>query len=118
MLVCSPEGEPHSSPEEPVISTGPTVTGHIEGKAEKKKYNWKHGSKSPVRCSFWLTTRSLELQVTMNQEPLTWFINLLFLKKKVILGAQHSSLPNSCNSNSYRYRTVFSYMVCFIMFLF
>ncbi|NP_001129349.1 transcription initiation factor TFIID subunit 7-like [Rattus norvegicus] len=49
MLVCSPEGEPHSSPEEPVISTGPTVTGHIEGKAEKKKYNWKHGITPPLK---------------------------------------------------------------------
>jgi hypothetical protein len=48
MLVCSPEGEPHSPPEEPVVSTGPTVIGISEGKAERKKYNWKHGSKSPL----------------------------------------------------------------------
>ncbi|XP_034341928.1 transcription initiation factor TFIID subunit 7-like [Arvicanthis niloticus] len=48
MLVCSPEGEPHSS-KEPVISTGLTVTGNIEGKAEKKKYNWKHGITPPLK---------------------------------------------------------------------
>ncbi|XP_021009288.1 transcription initiation factor TFIID subunit 7-like [Mus caroli] len=49
MLVCSPEGEPHSPPEEPVISTGPTVIGTSEGKAERKKYNWKHGITPPLK---------------------------------------------------------------------
>ncbi|XP_021044171.1 transcription initiation factor TFIID subunit 7-like isoform X2 [Mus pahari] len=49
MLVCSPEGEPHSPPEEPVTSTGPTVIGTVEGKAERKKYNWKHGIAPPLK---------------------------------------------------------------------
>nr|BAB30600.1 unnamed protein product [Mus musculus] len=49
MLVCSPEGEPHSPPEEPVVSTGPTVIGISEGKAERKKYNWKHGITPPLK---------------------------------------------------------------------
>ncbi|XP_028641649.1 transcription initiation factor TFIID subunit 7-like [Grammomys surdaster] len=49
MLVCSPEGEPPSSPEEPVVSTGPTVIGNIDVKADKKKYNWKHGITPPLK---------------------------------------------------------------------
>lgn len=56
MLVCSSDSEPHPSPEEPVASTDPPVTGKGEGKTQKKKYNWKHGSKSPIPCSFCLTT--------------------------------------------------------------
>jgi hypothetical protein len=50
MLVCSAEGDVHSSPEEEVTFN------NLSNKAEKKKkYAWKHGSKSPAPCSFRLT---------------------------------------------------------------
>ncbi|XP_042125305.1 transcription initiation factor TFIID subunit 7-like isoform X2 [Peromyscus maniculatus bairdii] len=49
MLVCSSDSEPHPSPEEPVASTDPPVTGKGEGKTQKKKYNWKHGITPPLK---------------------------------------------------------------------
>lgn len=56
MLVCSADGESQSSPEQSAASPDPTVAAGGEEKTDKKKYNWKHGSKSSIPCSFWLTT--------------------------------------------------------------
>ena len=55
MLVCTADADVQPSPEEPVTSTDPKAIRKAE-KQRKKKYTWKHGSKSPtVPCSFWLT---------------------------------------------------------------
>ncbi|XP_008828269.1 transcription initiation factor TFIID subunit 7-like [Nannospalax galili] len=48
MLVCSADGDLHSTPEEPVTSTDATVTGRNEGEAEKK-YIWNHGITPPLK---------------------------------------------------------------------
>lgn len=47
MLVCTADGGLHSSPEEPVTSTDLKVIKKKE-KGRRKKYVWKHGSKSPA----------------------------------------------------------------------
>ena len=45
MLVCTADGDLHSSPEEPVTSTDAKGI-KINEKEKQKKYAWKHGSKS------------------------------------------------------------------------
>lgn len=47
MLVCTADGDLQSSPEEPVNSTDPKEIKKKE-KERRKKYAWKHGSKSPA----------------------------------------------------------------------
>ncbi|XP_032768500.1 transcription initiation factor TFIID subunit 7-like isoform X2 [Rattus rattus] len=47
MLLCSAEGDLHSSPEEPATSAGATVMGN-EREAEEK-YIWKHGITPPLK---------------------------------------------------------------------
>nr|XP_005340766.2 transcription initiation factor TFIID subunit 7-like [Ictidomys tridecemlineatus] len=48
MLVCSADGDLHSSPEEPVTSTDVSITGNNERETEKK-YIWKHGITPPLK---------------------------------------------------------------------
>ncbi|XP_036916070.1 transcription initiation factor TFIID subunit 7-like [Sturnira hondurensis] len=48
MLVCTDDGDPHSSPEEPVTSTDLKGTEKNE-KARQKKYAWKHGITPPLK---------------------------------------------------------------------
>lgn len=47
MLVCTEDGGLHSSPEEAVTSTDLKEIKKKE-KERRKKYAWKHGSKSPA----------------------------------------------------------------------
>ncbi|KAM5128754.1 transcription initiation factor TFIID subunit 7-like [Callospermophilus lateralis] len=48
MLVCSADGDLHSSPEEPITSTDVSITGNNERETEKK-YIWKHGITPPLK---------------------------------------------------------------------
>nr|XP_023489332.1 transcription initiation factor TFIID subunit 7-like isoform X2 [Equus caballus] len=48
MLVCTADGDSHSSPEEPATSTDLKVIGKDEREGEKK-YVWKHGITPPLK---------------------------------------------------------------------
>ncbi|XP_058392326.1 transcription initiation factor TFIID subunit 7-like isoform X2 [Diceros bicornis minor] len=48
MLVCTADGDPHSSPEEPTTSTDLKVIAKNEREGEKK-YVWKHGITPPLK---------------------------------------------------------------------
>ncbi|KAL2768457.1 transcription initiation factor TFIID subunit 7-like isoform 1, partial [Daubentonia madagascariensis] len=48
MLVCTADGDLHSSPEEPVTSTDLKVIGKNE-REKQKKYVWKHGITPPLK---------------------------------------------------------------------
>uniref|UniRef100_A0A8D2DHI8 TATA-box binding protein associated factor 7 like n=1 Tax=Sciurus vulgaris TaxID=55149 RepID=A0A8D2DHI8_SCIVU len=48
MLVCSADGDLHSSPEEPITSTDLNNTGNNKKETEKK-YIWKHGITPPLK---------------------------------------------------------------------
>lgn len=47
MLVCSADGDPHASPEEPATSAGATAVGNK--KEAEGKYIWNHGITPPLK---------------------------------------------------------------------